>query len=456
VADNVAFSVCRSYDPGGGEKVARVGASVSKNDWQNEDLLQLGERSIWNEAVPFGVSQRDRAQHLYCLGKSGTGKTTLLRNLLIQDIQEGRGVALIDVHGDLAEELLEFVPPHRIDHVVYFNPADEAHPISLNPFFDVDPEKRHVVASNIVGAFKGIWRDSWGVRMEYVLYAAVATMLECEGTTLLGVLRMFTDSGFRRSIVKRLNDPMLRGFWTDEFERWDPRLRNEIVAPIQNKVGALLMTPLMRNIFGQVRRKVGFRFMMDESRIFIANLNKGALGEDKANLLGSLIIAELQYAALGRANLAVEDRVPFCLCVDEFQNFQTDSFATILSEARKYGLSLVLSHQFASQLEDEIADAVFGNTGTIIAFRVGYEDAKRLSNEFENTYPPHFFSSLPNYHVCARLMKNGTVHEPFLGRTLPPLGLRHGRHQTIIARSREKYAARREIVEYKHRKWMKF
>ena len=418
-------------------------------------LTHVGTRIIWGGDNPFGLTEKDRAQHVYCLGKSGTGKTTLLRNLLIQDIEAGRGVALIDVHGDLAQELLDFIPPHRADHVVYFNPADTEQPIGLNPFFGVEPEQRHVVASNIVGAFKGIWRDSWGVRMEYVLYAAIASLLECQGTTLLGVLRLFTDAAYRRSIVKQLDDPMLRGFWKDEFERWDPRLRNEIIAPIQNKVGALLMTPTMRNILGQVKRKVSFRFMMDESRIFIANLNKGALGEDKANLLGSLIIAEMQYAALGRADVDIGDRVPFSLCVDEFQNFQTDSFATILSEARKYGLSLVLSHQFSSQLEEEIADAVFGNVGSIIAFRVGYQDARRLSNEFDNAYPPEVFSSLPNYKVCVRLMSDGEVSAPFLGGTLPPLGHRFGKSRNLIKHSRQKFGASRKSVEGKHRKWMK-
>lgn len=421
----------------------------------NEEFLTLlGERTGWGENRPFGLTEKDRAQHLYCLGKSGTGKTTLLRNLILQDLEAGRGFALIDVHGDLADELLDYIPPKRNRHVVYFNPADYNHPIGLNPFAGVDDEKRHVVASNIVGAFKGIWRDSWGVRMEYVLYAAVASLLECKGTTLLGVLRLFTDAKYRRSIVKQLDDPMLKGFWTDEFDRWDTRLRNEIIAPIQNKVGALLMTPIMRNILGQVKRKVSFRFLMDESRIFIANLNKGTLGADKANLLGSLLIAEMQAAALGRADVDVGDRVPFTLYVDEFQNFQTDSFATILSEARKYGLSLVLSHQFSKQLEEDIADAVFGNVGTIVAFRVGSFDAKRLAEEFDGRFPSTHFSSLPNYHICVKQLHNGQVMEPFQGRTLPSQGERFGKRHNVIRSSREKYGARKQTVEYKHRKWL--
>lgn len=433
----------------------RLGARVANEEPRKEHISSLGTRTVWKEEKPFGLTEKDRAQHVYCLGKSGTGKTTLLRNLIIQDIEAGKGVALIDVHGDLARDLLDYIPPHRARDLVYLDPTDVMRPIGLNPLWGVDEEKRHVVASNIVGAFKSIWRDSWGVRMEYVLYAAIASLLECKGTTLLGVLRLFTDAKYRRHIVRQLDDPMLRGFWTDEFERWDPRLRNEIIAPIQNKVGALLMTPIMRNILGQVKRKVSFRHILDESRIFIANLNKGALGEDKANLLGSLIVAEMQYAALGRSDVDTGDRVPFSLYVDEFQNFQTDSFATILSEARKYGLSLVLSHQFASQLKEEIGDAVFGNVGSIIAFRVGYRDAQRLSNELGQKYPPEVFTSLANHRVCVRLIRDGQVCEPFLGGTLPPSGDFHGKRERLVRWSRQKYGAHRKKVEYKHRKWLK-
>jgi hypothetical protein len=433
---------------------ARVRACVANDNPQEQHFLHIGERAVWGGSQAFGLTATDRAQHVYCLGKSGTGKTTLLRNLIVQDIQAGRGVAVIDVHGDLAHELLDFIPPHRIDDVVYFNPAEGTHPIGLNPFHGVPEEKRHVVASNLVGAFHGIWRDSWGPRMAYVLYAAVATLLESPGSTLLGLQRIFVDAAFRNPLVRRLKDPILRAFWTDEFERWEARLRTEIIAPIQNKIGPLLMSPVMRNILGQVKRKVDFRFMMDDSRIFIANLNKGALGEDKANLLGSLIISEMQHAALGRGDVVVSARTPFTAYIDEFQNMQTDSFATILSEARKYGLSLVLSHQFSSQLKDDVADAVFGNVGTIIAFRVGFSDAEKLADEFGRAFPSGYFSSLPNHHICVKLVQDGQVLEPFQGRTLPPLGRQYGKRETIIPRSREKYGARRELVEYKHAKWL--
>ncbi len=423
------------------------------NDDSHNSSEYIGEREIWGGKEPFGIPFEDRRQHLYCLGKSGTGKTTLLRNLLLHDIEAGRGVGLIDVHGDLAHEILDYIPGRRTDDVVYFRPGDTAHPIGLNLFHGITPETRHVVASNIVGAFKSIWRHSWGVRLEYVLYAAIAALLESEGSTLLGLQRILVDPEYRTWIVRNLSDPMLRVFWLHEFARWDPKLRNEIISPVQNKVGQLLMTPVMRNVLGQVRRKIDFRFMMDTNRIFIANLQKAELGEDKANLLGSLIIAAMQYASLGRGDVPESERPQFCLYIDEFQNFQTHSFSTILSEARKYGLSLVLSHQFSRQLEDDIADAVFGNVGTIISFRVGYADAERLSAEFGGTFSPSQLASLDNHHICARLMKGGNLPEPFLAKTLPPQGKRYGRRENILSRSREKYGVHREIVEDKIRRW---
>ena len=437
---------------GKGETPARVGACMVNED--HEHFLHIGKRAVWGGHQDFGLTPKDRAQHVYCLGKSGTGKTTLLRNLIVQDMAAGVGVGVIDLHGDLAGELLDYIPPSRIDDVVYFNAEDETFPIGLNPFHNVPRARRHLVASNIVGAFHGIWRASWGPRMAYVLYAAIATLIECPDTTLLGLHRIFVDPTYRHRVLRHVKDPMLLAFWTSEFDRWDPRLRNEILAPIQNKVGPLLMSPLMRNILGQVKRKIDFRFMMDHSRIFIANLSKGSLGEDKANLLGSLIVSEMQYAALGRANIDVSKRTPFCAYIDEFQNIQTDSFATILSEARKYGLALVLSNQFCAQLEDDVANAVFGNVGSIIAFRVGSTDAQRLAEEFGNAFPPSLFSSLPNYQVCVKMVRDGQVSEPFQGGTFASFGVFHGRRETIVNRSREKYGASRKVIEYKHSKWL--
>lgn len=428
---------------------------MSNNFDSGEHFDELGERVVWGETRPFGLTARDRRQHLYVLGKSGTGKTTLLRNLLIQDIEAGRGVCLIDVHGDLAEEILDLIPPHRTDDIVHVRPGDPSHPIGLNLFHNVPPEKRYVVASNIVGAFKSIWRASWGVRMEYVLFAAVSALLECEGETLLGLHRIFLDASYRAWVTRQVTDPVVNTFWRYEFASWDSRLRNEIVSPILNKVGALLMTPNLRNVLGQVRRKIDFRFMMDRRRILIVNLQKAELGADKAGLLGSLIISGFQQAALGRADMPEAEREQFTLYIDEFQNFQTDSFTTILAEARKYGLALVLSHQFSTQLLPEIADAVFGNVGSIVSFRVGFSDADRLAKEFGGPFKPHHFTNLPNHHVLVRLLSNGEVVEPFYGMTLPPNGRRYGRRGNITSRSKEKYGVPRKVVEDKISRWFR-
>jgi GTPase SAR1 family protein len=412
-------------------------------------------RSVWGEDQPFGLTADDRRQHLLVIGKSGVGKTTLLRNLLVQDIEAGRGVCLIDVHGDLSEELLDLIPPHRADDIVYFRPGEAAHPIGLNLLHDVPPEKRYIVASNVVGAFKSIWRQSWGVRMEYVLFAAISALLECPGTTLLGLQRIFLDSAYRHWVTRQVTDPVVNSFWTYEFASWDTRLRNEIVGPVLNKVGALLITPDLRNVLGQVKRKIDFRFMMDKKRILIANIRKAELGEDKAGLLGSLIISAFQQAALGRADLPEAERNQFTLYIDEFQSFQTDSFKTILSEARKYGLSLVLSHQFASQLLPEVSDAVFGNVGSIVAFRVGSSDAERLAREFGPPYTARHFTELPNHHVLVRLLRDGDVGEPFYGRTLPPLGQFYQKSENITRRSEEKYGVPRNKVEDKIQRWFR-
>jgi hypothetical protein len=423
------------------------------NKIRRENIEHIGEKVVWGGYQPFGLTASDRRQHLYCLGKSGTGKTTLLRNLLVQDIEAGNGVGLIDVHGDLAEELLDLIPPRRTDDIVYFRPGNPEQPIGLNLFHDTPEEKRYVVASNIVGAFKSIWRNSWGVRMEYVLFAAILALLECEGTTLLGLQRIFVDPSYRSWVTRQVTDPAVGSFWRYEFASWDTRLRNEIVSPILNKVGALLMTPNLRNVLGQVKRKIDFGFMMDHSRIFIGNLQKAELGEDKAGLLGSLIIAGFQQAALSRAEIPESARRQFTLYVDEFQNFQTDSFATILSEARKYGLSLVLSHQFSTQLLPEIAEAVFGNVGSIISFRVGFADAERLSKEFGGEYRPAHFTDLDNHHILVRLLSEGEVTQPFAARTLPPFGRKYGKGTNIHRRSDEKYGVPKSVVEDKIRRW---
>lgn len=402
--------------------------------------------------APMLLSRADLRQHLYVVGKTGTGKSTLLFNLLAGLIESGAGVGLIDPHGDLAEALLDHIPRHRVPDVIYFNP-DPDYPIGFNLLQPVPSHLRHLVASSVVGAFKGAWRESWGPRLEYCLNACLMALLECPNATLLGVQRMLTDAGYREWVVKQVTDDSVRTFWLGEYASWDKRFAAEVVSPIQNKVGQLLMGPT-RLMLGQFRSRFAPQFTMDHRRIFIANLSKGTLGEDKANLLGAMLISQFQTAAMQRANVPESQRVDFTLFVDEVHNFATDSFTSILSEMRKYNLGLVLSNQFLDQLRPGIRDAVFGNVGSMISFRVGESDAAVLSREFGSGFDPRLFSNLGNGEVCAKLMEGGRQYDPFLARTHPPQARRYGRREQIIRHSRERYATPRATVQDKLRRWM--
>ncbi len=419
----------------------------------NDDSIQIGLREEWGQQIPFGIALPDLRQHVYVIGKTGSGKTTLLRNMVFQHIYLGHGVALLDPHGDLAEEILNHFPPSRAGDLVYFNPSDLEFPIGLNLLANLPRDDRHLVASGIVGAFKSIWRDSWGPRMEYILYNAIAALLDCQNTSLLGVNRMLTDAQYRAWVIRQVQDPFVRSFWTDEFAGYDPRFVREAIAPIQNKVGQFLMNPPIRNILGQVKTRIDFRFMMDTSRVFIANLSKGKLGADKANLLGSLLTTQFQLAAMSRANTPEASRRDFYLIIDEFHNFTTDSFAAILAEARKYGLCLTLSHQYLDQLSPEIRQAVFGNVGTTITFRIGYSDAELLAHEFANTFIPAQFVELDRFQIFIRLLENGIASTPFPAKTLPTLENRQGRRHKLIQYSRERFATSRVNIENKLRSW---
>lgn len=420
----------------------------------DEPRIIIGERDGWGAPQPFGISPQDQRQHIYIIGKTGSGKSTLLRNLMIQHIKLGHGVGLIDPHGDLAEELLHHIPPKRADHLVYFNPGDLEFPIGLNVLANVAPDSRHLVASGIVGAFKGIWRDSWGPRLEYILYNAVSALLDCRNATLLGVNRMLTDSKYRAKMVSQIKDPFIRAFWAEEYEGYDERFKREAIAPIQNKIGQFLLNPVVRNILGQVKTKVSIPFIMDNGRLFIANLSKGKLGHDKANLLGSLLTTQFQLGAMARSDQPEHERRDFYLFIDEFQNFSTDAFASILAEARKYRSSLVLSHQYIDQLPLPIRQAVFGNVGTLIAFRLGYTDAEVMEKEFGKTIPASSLADLNRYEAAVKLLEDGTNREPFRAKMLPPLGSRVGRKDKLIARSRERFATPRAKIEDKLRRWM--
>ncbi len=420
---------------------------------KKRSFTYLGNRRYLTEHRPIGLWDNDRLQHIHVLGKTGTGKSTFLKTMMIQDLHNGHGFGVIDPHGDLADEILDFVPKHRINDVVYFNPADKEYPIGLNLLEHVEPARRPLVASGVVGAFKSIFGDSWGPRTEYILYATVAALLECQNVSLLGVPRMLTDDAYRTWVVRQVRDPSLRSFWIDEFNQYDPRFRREAVAPIQNKVGQVLLSPLLRNIFGQVRSGFDPSFTMDNRKIFIGSLSKGRLGADKANLLGALLVKQFELAAMRRVDTAEPIRRPFFLYVDEFSNFVTESFANILSEARKYRLGLVLSHQYMGQIDRRVEDAVLGNVGTHVTFRCGSGDSESMAREYGAILQPRQFGELPNHRAYVKLLYDGQQTEAFELGTVPSGGAWYRGRSRVIRQSRQRYAKMITEVERAIARW---
>jgi CxxC-x17-CxxC domain-containing protein len=385
------------------------------------------------------------------------GKSNLMENMAIQDIQAGRGVAYVDPHGEGAEKLLDFVPASRINDVIFFNPADLDYPIAFNVMEKVDFRYRHLVAGGLMGVFKKVWPDVWSARMEYILNNSILALLEYPDATLLGVNRMLADPEYRGKVVSKITDPIVKAFWTTEYARYTQRYEIEATAAIQNKVGQFISNPLIRNLIGQVKSTIDMRNIMDTKKIFIMDLSKGRIGEDNSRLLGQLLITKLQLAAMSRVDIPEDDRKDFYLYVDEFQNFATESFANILSEARKYRLNIILGHQYITQMEEEIRDAVFGNVGTLAVFRVGAEDAEFLEREFTPEFTAEDLVNLPKYNVYLKLMIDGIAGHPFSAETLPPpLPIEDSNRNKIIKASRERYGIRREIVEEKISRWSGF
>ena len=414
----------------------------------------LGIRDNIGQPSPMCLGEQDRLRHLYTLGQTGTGKSTFLTNLAWQDVVAGQGVAVIDPHGDMVDALLDCIPSERTDDVIVFDPSDIEYPVGFNPLKTTESDDVAVTAGHLVSAFKAIWRDSWGPRMEYILFAACSSLAVCENTSVLGLERLLTNSYYRAWVVRQVNDPFLRSFWENQFDQYEQRLRQEIVAPILNKVGQLVMNPLLRNILGQVHPKLDFEFVMDRQRIFLANLGKGRLPREHANLLGALLVSQFHQTAMQRARISQHERIPFYLYADEFHRFASDNFAASLAEARKYGLGLSLGHQYIDQLDPRIRDAVFGNVGTIVAFRCGYRDAEALSEAFDRDYSPQAFTELSNYQAYVKSSANDTPATSKIWSYPPIKELTH-RREKIIQRSREKYAVPRAKVEDKLRRWVR-
>ena len=421
---------------------------------ENNDITYFGRTNFRGQEHVFGIKRDDRRRHMYVIGKTGMGKTTLLENMIISDINSGNGLAVVDPHGDLAEKLLNFIPPNRINDVVYFNPADIDYPIAFNVMEHVDPRYRHLVASGLIGVFKKIWADSWGPRLEYLLRNTILALLEYPDSTLLGVTRMLVDDDYRKKVVSKISDPVVKTFWTDEFTKYSKQFMVEAISPIQNKVGQFLSSSLVRNIVSQPHSSIEMRDIMDNRKIFIINLAKGRIGEDYSALLGAMLITKIQLAAMGRVDTPEPDRKDFYLYVDEFQNFATESFAGILSEARKYRLNLIVAHQYIGQLEETVRDAIFGNVGTIIAFRVGAADAEFLEKEFEPIFMMNDLVNLAKYEMYLKLMIDGVSGDAFSADSLSPIQVTtKSDPEKIIKVSRERYTKKREVVEDKVARW---
>ena len=420
----------------------------------NEQITFFGETTFRNQKRKFGIKTDDRRRHIYLIGKTGMGKTAMLENMVIQDIQAGHGIGFVDPHGEAAEKLLDFIPSHRINDVIYFNPADLEWPIAFNVMEKVDTEHRHLVASGLMGVFKKIWPDVWSARMEYILNNSILALLEYPGSTLLGINRMLADPDYRKKVIARVTDPVIKAFWLQEFARYTQRYEVEATAAIQNKVGQFISAPLIRNIIGQVKSTINMRRAMDEGKILIMNLSKGRIGEDNSLLLGALLITKLQLAAMSRVDVPEEKRRDFFLYVDEFQNFATKSFINILSEARKYRLALILGHQYIAQMEEEVRDAVFGNIGTLVSFRVGADDAEYLEKEFSPEFTITDLVNLAKYNIYLKLMIDGIANRPFSAQTLAPLiASDQQNREKIINASRERYGTDRKIVDEKIIRW---
>lgn len=386
----------------------------------NSPITVFAQINFRRHPVVFGIRQADRRAHLYILGKTGTGKSTLLETLMLDDLKNGRGFALLDPHGDLVKKIKPQIPWSRKDEVIDFDVPDSTQSYGFNPLANVSPDKRPLAASGLIQVFKHLWQDSWGPRLEYILRNCLLSLLDYPNADLSGILKILSDKDFRQKVLPFISNEQIKEFWIKEYDKYTERLRAEAISPIQNKVGAFLVHPILRKILLKPEKPLSLRKVMDEGKILLVNLAKGSLGEDVSNLLGSLLISRFDLAALSRANIPETDRKDYTLYLDEFHNFTTQSLVLMLSELRKYRLSLVLVNQYLTQIEAAIRDAVLGNVGTLVIFRIGAADAETLAPEFTPEFSAPDFTNLPNYHIYLKLMIDGKVSRPFSAVTLPP------------------------------------
>jgi Type IV secretory pathway, VirD4 components len=418
----------------------------NEREWNN-GITPIGITDWRNQNQRFGIKDVDRLGHIYAIGKTGTGKSTLLMNMAISDIERGNGLCVIDPHGDLAENILNYIPENRIKDVIYFNATDTEFPIGFNPLHAVHPSNHNLVTSSLISTFKKIWADFFGPRLENILRFSILTLLHYPLATLLDIQPLLTNPLFRNNVLDHVTDPSIIDFWKNEYDKFSPSLRSEAISPVLNKTGLLIASLPLRNIIGQQRRSFNVQEVLDKSKILICNFSKGEIGEDASALLGSMLLTSIQSAALFRASYEQHKRIPFYLYVDEIHSFITLSFADILAESRKYGLSLFLTHQYIEQLHEKIRAAIFGNVGTLISFRIGATDAEYLVKEFHPVFNEDDLINLPRYSMYLKLMIDGATSKPFSAYTLPIKKEKHFTKGKVINHSRKTYAVEKDIVE---------
>lgn len=436
---NIVWATTKTAEPPSNVPIQAAGNEA--------DISLLGVTNFRGTNTVFGLLRADRGRHVYILGQTGTGKSGALELLTISDIYYDQGFAVIDPHGDYAQHVLNFIPQRRLEDVVYFNPADTSYPIGFNPLEITDPSLKGHISSELVGVLKRLFAESWGPRLEYILRYSLLALLDYPNSTMLDVTRLLTDKKFRAHVITYIDDPVVRNFWVTEFASWNDKFAAEAVAPVLNKVGAFVANPMIRNIIGQPKSTFNIRKIMDEGKILVVNLSRGLMGEDNAGILGAMMVTKIQLAAMGRADMPMEQRRPFYLYVDEFQNFATDSFATILSEARKYGLNLTVANQYISQMSDEVRSAVFGNVGTIICFRISPDDAPFLQKYFEPQFEATDLIQQHSRFFVTTMMISDEKAPAFSAKTLNLPQPQDDLTSRIIGLSRERYATDRAAVE---------
>lgn len=421
------------------ENLPVVPVGNDQNVVPKSDINFFAKAEFKNKETIFGIKTEDRRKHVYIIGKTGVGKSTLIANMAIDDIRKDRGVGIIDPHGDLSETILDFIPKRRMNDVVYLEPFDTERPFSLNVLEIKNKQQKDLVASGIVSIFYKLYKDSWGPRLEYILRNVILTLLEAPGATLVDILSLLSNAEYRKKVVRSLSDPVLKDFWEKEYAKMPDRLKAEAISPIQNKVGQFVTSKMIRNIIGRTKSSIDLEQIMNEGKILILNLSQGKLGEDNTALLGAMLITQIQLAAMNRSFMKEADRKDFFLYVDEFQNFATQSFIKILSEARKYRLSLTLANQYIEQLDEEITRAIFGNVGTLMSFVVGARDAYVLTREYAEIYTENDLVSLGKFEAVLKLSIDGMTSAPFPVTTLPLPSLKNDNRDKIIRLSKEKY-----------------